>query len=117
MSDRIRRNIPFLKALLQSRRKKQRKALIKVASEDNIDAVAEGALNTLRGNVPLTATQKRRLSAHKDKIRKLAHKRISNKKKKTFLVQAGGFLPIFIPPLLSAAGALTGRIIASAAGI
>jgi hypothetical protein len=117
MSDRIKRNLNFLKSLLHSKKKKLRKSIVKVASNDNIDALSEAALNTLRGNVPLTSEERRKLKPHSEKLRALAHKKTSIKKKKSLLIQEGGFLPLLLPPLLSAAGAITGRAIATAVGI
>jgi hypothetical protein len=94
-----------------------RKKLIRKASRDNIDALSEVALNTLLGNVPLKDEQKKKLKRHRTKIRQLAHRRTSTKKKKILLVQQGGFLPLLLAPLLSALGGLAGKAIGSAVGI
>ena len=118
MSERIKRNLQFLRAFLPNpKKKKQRRAILKLASSDNIKALCEGALNTLKGNVPLSVLEKRKLRRHSEKIRKLACRKTSVKRKKAFLVQEGGFLPLIITPLLSAAGGLAARAIANAAGL
>ena len=97
--------------------KKATRKSAQIGSKDNIDALAEGALNTLKGNVPLESTLKKKLKRHCAKIRQLAHKRISRKKKKELLVQHGGFLPLLIPAILTAVGSLAARAIGNAVGI
>ena len=94
----------------------RRRILIRKASKDNIDALSEVALNTLLGNVPLSNKHKQKLKRHKFSIRNLA-KKLSLKKKKEFLVQKGGFLPLLITPALSILGGLAANAISSLAGV
>jgi len=116
MTHRIHRNRDFFQSLLKCT-KKQRDKKIKAATKDNIDALSEAALNTLKGNVPLHSALKSKLKRHCTKIRNLAHKGISRKKKKLLLVQEGGFLPLLIPAVLTAIGSLAARAIGNAAGL
>jgi len=112
----IERNKGFLKSLGQlatGRRKK----LIKKASRDNIDALSEVALNTLLGNVPLNSLHKQKLKRHRTNIRHLAKKGVSLKKKKEFLVQKGGFLPLLIPPVLSMLAGLAANAVSHVVGL
>ena len=71
------------------------KLVLKNASPDLIKSLSEICLNVLKGNVPLTAAQKSKLSRFKHDLRKLAQKNISLKKKKTIL-QKGGLFPLLI---------------------
>jgi len=115
MSETTKRNEAFFKKLLCGvNRKKSREALIKKASSDNIDALSEVALNVLKGNLELSKTEKKKLQRHKKKLRVLGRRNISVKRKKSFLVQEGGFLPLMLTPFLSAAGYIAGRAISSA---
>jgi len=112
------RNISFFRELLCGTKKKQsRKKLFSKASSDNIDGLSEIALNILKGNIPLDTNQKKKFKRHKEKIRKLGRRNFSTKKKKSLLVQEGGFLPLLIAPFLSAAGYIAGRAISSALDI
>jgi hypothetical protein len=110
------RNRDFLQKLLTCKPKDSKK-LIKGASKDNIDALSEVALNTLLGNVPLQEKQKKKLKRYHKKIRFLARKRTSARKKKKFLVQQGGFLPLLLTPILSTLGGLAAQARGSAVGI
>jgi|GEM_PF-7030264 len=116
MAECVIRNKGFLNRVHKCKNK-ERKTLIKNASRDNIDALSEIALNTLLGNVPLKTEEKQKLKRHRDKIRKLAHRKTSTKKKKILLVQQGGFLPLLLTPILSALGGLAAKAIGSAIGI
>lgn len=79
-----------------------RKDLLKRLPAPAVKAVCECALNTLKGNVPLTPHQKKKLRAHKQLLRRLADRRVSLFKKKKILVQqGGGFLSVLIPAALS----------------
>lgn len=116
MTIRIQRNRDFFRSLLQCT-KKQRDKNIQLATKDNIDALSEAALNTLKGNVPLESGLKKKLKRHCSRIRQLAHKRVSRKRKKELLVQQGGFLPLLIPAVLTAVGSLAASAIGKAVGI
>jgi len=118
MSSTTERNASFFKTLLcGGKQKKSRQKIIRQASTDNIDALSEIALNLLKGNIPLNTKEKKKLKRHKDKIRKLGKRNVSTKKKKTLLVQEGGFLPLLLAPFLSAAGYIAGRAISTALDI
>lgn len=87
--------------LLQICPLKLRKQLIEKVNNKCIKAICECCLNTLKGNVPLTAEQKKKLSKHKGIIRKLSDRKLSLKKKRKIISQKGGFLNILIPTVLS----------------
>ena len=69
-----------------------RKQLIANGGRELIDCVPECCANILKGNVPLNDKQKATLCKHKNKLRKLALKKVSLKTKKQ-IIQTGG-LPI-----------------------
>jgi len=115
MTKRIMRNKDFLRNVSRSK-SFRRKVLIKKATKDNIDALSEVALNTLLGNVPLTGQHKQKLRRYRFKIRNLA-KKFSLKKKKDFLIQKGGFLPLLVTPILSILGGLAANAITHLAGL
>jgi len=116
MSKGVKRNHQFLEKLHGCGRS-ERSKLIKAASNDNIDALSEIALNTLLGHIPLREEDKKKLKRNSDKIRKLAHRRISRTKKKILLVQQGGFLPLLLTPLLTALAGLAAKALGTAIGI
>jgi len=115
MTKRIIRNRTFLQEVSRSKAFR-RKKLIKKASKDNIDALSEVALNTLLGNVPLSDHHKHKLRRHRFSIRSLA-KKGSLKKKKEFLTQKGGFLPLLITPVLSILGGIAANALSHVAGL
>jgi hypothetical protein len=64
-------------------------------------------LNLLKGVIPLSPRQKRRLARYKTYLRDLASKRVSRKRKKQRLNQKGGILlSALLPLLLSVLGSL-----------
>ena len=67
-----------------------RKQLIANGGRELIDCVSECCANILKGNVPLNDKQKATLCKHKNKLRKLALKKVGLKKKKQ-IIQTGGF--------------------------
>ncbi|DAC80299.1 TPA_asm: gasderminX [Terrapene box turtle adintovirus] len=109
MSSCVKRNLGLLKLLSKSS-PQQRRAILCSASDDLVAAISEIALNTLKGNVPLTQNQVRVLKKKRTLIKTLCNKRVSLKRKKHLVKQSGGF----IGPLLSFAiplitGLLTNR--------
>ena len=98
----------YLSLLSKSKSKKRRDALIDLADKNEIQALAEIFLNTIRGNVPLTNAQLKRLEKYKKVLRKLSEKQCSVKKKKKILKQQGGLLPFLLPLAFSALSGLFG---------
>lgn len=89
-----------LKVLLKASRK-QRKAILEVASRDWIEAICECALNLLAGNVSLSTAQKKNLSPYKNHLRLLSDSGTSLKKKRDLLSQKGGnWLKFLVGPVL-----------------
>jgi len=98
MSDRTRKYLPILMRINRLG-EKAKKQFIKKCDKEFIDCVSECANNILRGHVPLTSRQLRRLRRNKNNVRALALKKTPVKKKKKIL-QKGGFLGAILPPVL-----------------
>ena len=76
------------------------KAVVKNASPQLVETQCECCHNVLKGNVPLTTVQKRRLQHHKTTLRELTKKRLSVKRRKQ-LLQKGGFIGALLGPVLN----------------
>ena len=103
MSARVKRNLALLKHLIKTP-PRQRKAILCAASDDLVAAISEIALNTLKGNIPLSPQQVRVLRKKRGLIKKLSNKKIPLRRKKHLVKQSGGFLgPLlsFAVPLLT----------------
>ena len=98
MSTRIRKFAPHLSLMAKSK-PKVAKAIVKNAGSDLIKCVCECAMNALKGNVPITGGQKRKLRRYKKDLRFLAGRSNSLARKKRVL-QKGGILPALLAPLL-----------------
>jgi hypothetical protein len=101
MSRSLQNNADTLKFLCKTKHQ-YRKALLKSADKDLVHCICECAHNTLLGKVPLTKTQKSKLSKHKSTLRKLAKRGTSLTKRKKVIFQKGGaFLPLLLAPVIS----------------
>lgn len=78
-----------------------RKDFLKKLSNRTVKCISECCYNTLKGNVKLNQSQKKKLKRHKQVIRTLASKNLPLYKKKKILVQKGGFLNVLIPAALT----------------
>ena len=81
-----------------------RKKLVKHSPSEVIKCVSECCHNVLKGNVHLSSAQKKKLYPNRQRLRRLASKSISVKKKKQILNKKGGFLSLFAPALLPLLG-------------
>lgn len=89
--DRMVRQKPFLQSILREAKHARRKAKLEYANKDQINAVSELVLNTLKGRVPISQATHQRLAKHKNVLRKLARRTTSLKAKKRLLsAQKGG---------------------------
>lgn len=80
--------------------KKRTDWLKKNCSKEFLDCICISCKNILKGNVPLTAKEKKLLARKKKLLRKLANEKTSLKTKKA-IVQKGGFLGALLGPVLS----------------
>lgn len=90
MSKLVKNNIPFLQNLATSS-PSERKRLIENASDEQMHALTEIAMNITEGHFPVTDKHFQRLKKHKHVIRKLASVSVPHKAKKVILNQKGGF--------------------------
>lgn len=103
MSQLLERNIIFLESLNKAS-PEDAKLIIEQASEDNILALTELAVNILRGKLEIGLESYVKLKVHSDLIRKLAKKSVSVKNKRKWLVRSIEVLPLIITPLVSCLG-------------
>lgn len=102
----------YLTLLSKSKQSGRRKKLIDIAEKNEINAVAECVENILNGNVPLTKSQLRKLSRHKNNMRKLRSTgKQSTLAKKRILKQSGGLLPMLLPLAVNAITGLIGNLV------
>lgn len=111
MSLRLKRNLPLLRSLVGAT-SNERKAILGHCSSDLILSLCEIALNLLKGRIPLTLTQLKKLKRQKTSIKLFANKRVSLQKKRHSIQQSGGF----ILPLLSIAVPFITSLIAARRG-
>ena len=83
------------------------RAVMKEAPPDLVKALCECSLNILKGNVKLSASQKKKLCRYKNNLRVLSTKKTSMKKRKHIL-QNGGFIGALLPPVIGVLASLLG---------
>lgn len=112
MSKRLKRNAPLLKSVSRSA-PRRRKEFIKCCPPDFIHCISEICLNVLKGNVPLTPCQYKKLKRQKNVIRQLADKKKGLINKRRALTrQSGGFLfPLLASVVAPVIGDLVGSLI------
>ena len=69
---RLKRQAPFLQAVLREADANKRKQLLQLANADQINTVSELALNVLKGNVPRSRYTIERLRPHAQALRQLS---------------------------------------------
>lgn len=91
----------YITLLSKTKCPKKRNLLVDMANKEQIDAISEIILNTLKNNVPLKTRDKNKLRPYKQTLRNLAKKSTSLKKRKHILKQRGGFLSFLLPLALT----------------
>ena len=97
----------YLTLLANSKDVKRRKALLDVATKQEIDAISECLLNIVNG-VRISPSKIGKLKKIKRHLKDLTNKRCSFKKRKQILKQEGGFLTSILLVALSVLGSLFG---------
>ena len=93
MGDRFTRQRPFLKTVLAEANRQRRNQLLRLANSDQINAISELALNTVRGVVPLSRDTVRLLRPYQDALKQLMQRKRSVKSRRKLLMdQSGGAL-------------------------
>ena len=98
----------YLTLLANSKDGKRRKALLDVATKQEIDAISECLLNIVNGRVRISPTKIGKLKRIKKHLKDLTNKRCSFKRRKQILKQEGGFLTSLLPVALTVLGSLFG---------
>jgi hypothetical protein len=106
MASRVKKHLHILKKL-RCCRKKEQKAILTKGGKPLQLCLQECALNILKGNVPLSKAQFKKLKNHKNNLRQLSRKRTSHKTRLQ-IEQKGGFLPLLLAPIV---GSLLGGIL------
>lgn len=96
MTKNIRKEIIDLFILLPKLSKKSRNSILSENVLGIVNSICEVCLNLLKSNIPLTKSQKQKLSHFKQRIRLLARKKLSLKKRKYTLQRGGSFLPLLL---------------------
>jgi hypothetical protein len=106
MSKRMKGSLPYLQVMGRCG-PRLRKFMINNVPPEVIPAMCECSLNLLKGVIPLSPSQKRRLARYKTHLHDLASKKVSRKRKKQRLNKKGGnLLSALLPPVLSVLGSL-----------
>lgn len=79
------------------------------ANNGLINAISECACNVLKGHVPLSPKQKRRLARYKKDLRSFVSKKTKQSSRRR-IVQKGGFLGALLGPLASILGGVIGSL-------
>ena len=92
---------------------RQRKQLLRTASNNQLQSLCECAFNILRRNVPLNPSQLHKLQQPRTRklVYQLASRKVPIAKKRKLLVQSGGLpiLPILAPIIASVLSTLISR--------
>ena len=89
--DRMRRQKPFLESILREANNHKRKVMLEYANKDQINAVSELVLNTLKKRVPVSSATAQGLKPYKHTLRRLAKRKTSLKARRALLAnQKGG---------------------------
>jgi hypothetical protein len=108
MSENLRKHAPFLKSLSKVSEKRKKTILKSKCCDSNfIKACVECVYNLLKGCVPMSSSQKKKISRKKKLMRKLVLKKTSMKSKGK-IIQTGGFLGAILAPIVRVISGLFG---------
>lgn len=93
-------NKEFLERLCRTKSEKKRLRMIRDASTDQLLAIAEIALNILKGRLPLTSRQRERLIPYANFVRRLSRTRSEDGARRIIQVGGGPLLSSLILPVL-----------------
>lgn len=106
----LKQNYHFLNILSRSS-PAQKRALLRTANKGQILSLCEICLNVLSGNIPVPV---KKLQKYRNALRRVAKKstKIAHKKK-IFINQSGGFLPIVLRAIGPVLAGLLGQVLAN----
>ena len=93
---RVEARIPELK-VLSTCKGRLRKAILMNSDADLIKILRDCVYNVLRGNVKRSRGASEKLTKYKQVLRKFVYDKGNIARKRKFLIQKGGFLPLLIP--------------------
>ena len=96
MSKVVRRNAPFLRLLVATASKSQRKGLLDTITNDQLKALTEVIFNLLRGVIAITPSYRNQLRKQKKLIRLLGDKSVSPKRKRVALCRKGSVIAVLL---------------------
>ena len=93
MGDRFQRQRPFLKSVLAEADRHRRNQLLRLANADQINAISELAMNTVRGVVPRSRDTVKLLRPYQQALQQMMQRRRSVKARRQLMMnQSGGAL-------------------------
>ena len=93
MGERFTRQRPFLKTVLAEANRQRRNQLLRLANSDQINAISELAMNTVRGVVPRSRDTVRLLRPYQDALKQMMQRKRSVKSRRRLMMdQSGGAL-------------------------
>jgi adenylate kinase len=98
--------VAILKVILNAK-PELRNAILKNADKNLVCSICEIVLNILSGNIKLDDQQKKKLSKHKDLLRRVVKKTKGWKQKRTIIQKGGNFLIPLLAPII---GSLIAKI-------
>ena len=87
---RLRRQRPFLEAILKKANQNRRQEMLEHANADQINAVSEMVLNLLRNRIPVHPITMAKLHRYKTTLREVGKRRNSVKRRRKHLQQQKG---------------------------
>ena len=90
MVRRLQRQLPFLRSVLREADKNVRRERLQHANADQINAISELVMNTLRGNVTIPPRLLEALRPHKHALRDMARRRHSIKRRRHVMMAQRG---------------------------
>ena len=97
MSRRIRRHQAFLNFVC-SADSDQRESMVRLSTDEQLNAINEITLNLYMGNPTVSETYKSKLRPHKKIIQSLSDRGIDNSKKRRLLVKHNHIVPLLLKP-------------------
>ena len=112
---RLHKHLDFLSQLCKAKTKQRRAQLLTIATPEQIHTICESINNVLSGSIPshIPKSKKKYLKRFKPVFVTLLKKNklVPFHRKKTILVQKGGFLPALLAPVLGIAASLIGNLL------
>ena len=90
MVRRLQRQLPFLRSVLREADQRVRRERLQHANADQVNAISELVMNTLKGNVPVPPRLLDQLRPHKQALRDMARRKHSIKRRRQVMMSQTG---------------------------